>query len=179
MNGAWSFALGGQGNRADGDYSTIAGGRDAWAVKRGQAAHAAGMLARVGDAQWSRFVASRTITQLASAELLLGGDGGERIALPAQMVATFEALAVATRADSWTQTYSVRAWGTLRRFTTQTTVLAVTYQQLWSDNVAFGFAIASAGGTAGEITLTGTQRNTHQVVWSCALHWVQVGVTTV
>ncbi len=98
-NDAVNTIGGGQGNRIRrGEYATIPGGREAFATRYGQVAHASGSFANAGDAQTSTHVLRGTSTGTALQELFLDGSS-KLLTIPADSTYTFE-IHVAARSQA-------------------------------------------------------------------------------
>lgn len=174
--GVWGLALGGRENRADGAYSAAVGGRQAWARLRGQRAHAAGMIARAGDAQYSRLVASAQLNA-ASGTLLLGGT--DAIVMPPYTAWTVTGSVAALRQDAGNVSGSWTFSAALRRAAAAgaTVLLAHSVTLLWRDSSFFDLTLA-ADTTLGGLRLSAAQRADNVVNWCAVLHICEVGITT-
>lgn len=89
-NDAVNTIGGGHGNRIrTGEYATIPGGREAYALRYGQLAHASGSFASAGDAQTSTHVLRGTSTGTAPQELFLD-EVSKLLTIPADSTYTFD-----------------------------------------------------------------------------------------
>jgi len=136
----------GQENEASGVFSR-AGGFGAIASQAGQKSTACGIFNANGDAQWSDFVASRSVTHSDASwySLFVGGAsvGQLGIDVATDTVMTFDCLIVGTT-QGCTKSFSFRIEGAVENDGGTTSILASTVTTIYdADDVSFDAQVAA------------------------------------